>query len=112
MPLKANRLVLIDENGINTKMTRWNGRSLRGQRPCATAPFGHWMTQRPSSQVCAVRVWPLPLSSTNPQTVAMFEVNVETQRARALAKGDVIFLDDLPAHKSPIAETAIKARGA
>ena len=39
------RLVFIDETAVTTKMTRLRGRSRRGQRLVADAPFGHWKTQ-------------------------------------------------------------------
>ena len=42
----------------------------------------------------------------------IFDVWVETQLAPTLSKGDVVILDNLPAHKSRAAEDAIKARGA
>jgi transposase len=38
--------------------------------------------------------------------------NLETQLAPTLAKGDVVILDNLAAHKSPAAEAAIRAKGA
>ena len=45
MRLEPHRLVFIDETAINTKMVRLRGRSLRGERLTASAPFGHWRTQ-------------------------------------------------------------------
>ncbi len=49
---QPGRLVFIDETSVNTKMVRLRGRSLKGQRLKANAPFGHWGT-RPSSPPCA-----------------------------------------------------------
>ena len=45
MAREPHRLVFIDETSVNTKMVRLRGRSLRGTRLKATAPFGHWKTQ-------------------------------------------------------------------
>jgi hypothetical protein len=45
MHLEPHRLVFIDETAVTTKMTRLRGRSVRGSRLEATAPFGHWRTQ-------------------------------------------------------------------
>ena len=42
----------------------------------------------------------------------IFETYVTTQLAPTLEKGDVVILDNLAAHKSPVAEKAIRARGA
>ena len=36
------RLVFLDECGVLTTMSRLYGRSPRGTRACASAPFGHW----------------------------------------------------------------------
>jgi transposase len=43
---------------------------------------------------------------------SIFETYVETQRVPTLEKGDIVIMDNLPAHKSPIAEKAILDRGA
>ena len=43
---------------------------------------------------------------------AIFETYVRTQLAPTLEKGDIVILDNLPAHKSPAAEQAIRERGA
>ena len=42
MRLQPARLVFIDETAVNTKMTRLRGRSRRGERLRAAAPFGRW----------------------------------------------------------------------
>ena len=38
------RLVFVDESGANTRMTRWRGRALAGQRLVAQIPHGHYQT--------------------------------------------------------------------
>jgi len=45
MRLEPHRLIFIDETAVTTKMTRLRGRSRRGTRLEADAPFGHWRTQ-------------------------------------------------------------------
>ena len=45
-------------------------------------------------------------------TRRIFEAYVETQLAPTLSKGDVVILDNLPAHKSAAAEKAVRARAA
>jgi transposase len=47
-----------------------------------------------------------------PMDRAIFETYVRTQLAPTLQKGDIVILDNLPAHKSPAAEQAIRERGA
>jgi transposase len=106
-----DRLVFIDETGTNTKMTRLRGRSRQGQRLYANAPFGHWKTQ---TFVAALRSTGLsaPFVIDAPMNRLIFEAYVETQLAPTLKPGDVVILDNLAAHKSPLAEKAIHARGA
>lgn len=40
--ISPERLVFLDECGVLTTMARLHGRSPRGTRACASAPFGHW----------------------------------------------------------------------
>ncbi len=40
--IAPERLVFLDECGVLTNMVRLHGRSPRGTRACASAPFGHW----------------------------------------------------------------------
>ena len=41
----AEKLVFIDETGLNTKMTRTHGPCLKGQRLFGKAPFKRWGNQ-------------------------------------------------------------------
>lgn len=111
MRLEPHRLVFIDETGTTTKMTRLRGRSLKGHRLHATAPFGHWKIQ---TFIAALRCDALtaPFVVDEPMNRSIFEVYVETQLAPTLNNGDVVILDNLSAHKSPLAEQAIRAKGA
>jgi transposase len=111
MRQEPHRLVFLDETGTSTKMTRLRGRSPKGQRLYAKAPFGHWLTQ---TFVAGLRCYGLsaPWVIDGPMTRRVFETYVETQLAPTLSRGDVVILDNLPAHKSEKAEKAIHARGA
>src|SRR5215217_6864755 len=111
MRQEPNRLVFLDETGTSTKMTRLRGRSPKGQRLYAKAPFGHWLTQ---TFVAGLRCYGLsaPWVVDGPMTRRVFETYVETQLAPTLSRGDVVILDNLPAHKSAKAEKAVHARGA
>lgn len=111
MRTEPHRLVFIDETGTNTKMTRARGRCHRGKRLRSKAPFGHWKTQ---TFVAALRCDALtaPWVVDAPMDRAIFETYVRTQLVPTLQKGDIVILDNLPAHKSPAAEQAIRERGA
>src|SRR5471030_990251 len=108
---EPHRLVFIDETGTNTKMTRARGRFAKGRRLRSKAPFGHWKTQ---TFVAGLRRGALtaPWVIDAPMDRAIFETYVRTQLAPTLKKGDIVILDNLPAHKSPAAEQAIRERGA
>lgn len=92
-------------------MTRLRGRCLKGERLRCKAPFGHWMTQ---TFVASLRCDKLaaPFVINAPMNRCIFETYVEKELAPTLAKGDVVIMDNLAAHKSKAAEKAIKARGA
>ena len=105
------RLIFLDETSTNTKMTRARGRFLKGERLKATAPFGHWCTQ---TLIAALRSGGLvaPFVVNAPMNRVIFDTYVETQLAPQLGKGDVVILDNLPAHKSQNAENILRSRGA
>ena len=111
MRLEPHRLVFLDETGTTTKMARLRGRSLRGQRLLSKVPFGHWKTQ---TFIAGLRCDALtaPFVMDAPMDRRIFETYVETQLAPTLKPGDVVVLDNLPAHKSAAAEQAIRAMGA
>ncbi len=111
MRLEPHRLVFLDETGTTTKMTRLRGRSPKGQRLRSKAPFGHWKTQ---TFVAGLRCDALtaPFVIDAPMDRRIFETYVETQLAPTLEKGDIVVMDNLPAHKSAVAEKAIRDRGA
>lgn len=111
MRREAHRLVFIDETSTNTKMTRLRGRAPKGQRLKAAAPFGHWKSE---TFIAGLRCHELiaPFVIDGPMNRQIFEAYVRTQLAPLLSPGDVVILDNLSSHKSPLAEQCIRARGA
>jgi transposase len=105
------RFVFLDETGVNTKMVRLRGRSRKGERLPASAPFGHWKTH---TVIAGLRCHELtaPWVIDGPITRAIFDRYVETQLAPTLAKGDVVILDNLAVHKSKRAAQCLKEKGA
>ena len=108
---QVHRLVFLDETGTTTKMTRLRGRSRRGTRLKAGAPFGHWATQ---TFIAGLRSDGLvaPWVVDQPMNRQIFDTYVETQLAPTLQPGDVVILDNLPSHKSAKADAILKQRGA
>lgn len=111
MGLEPQRLVFIDETGTKTNMARLRGRSKRGQRLKALVPFGHWKSE---TFIAGLRCYGLtaPWVIDGPMNRSVFETWVETQLAPTLGKGDVVILDNLPAHKSRAAADILKEKGA
>ena len=105
------RLVFLDETSVNTKMTRLRGRSRKGQRLRASAPFGHWKTQ---TFIAGLRCHELsaPWIIDGTITRSAFDTYVETQLAPTLSKGDGVILDNLAVHKSEKAAPYLRQRGA
>ena len=111
MKLEPHRLVFIDETGTKTNMTRMYGRSLKGERLTADAPYGHWQNQ---TFIAGLRHDGItaPWMLDGPMNRAAFDIYIESQLAPTLKQGDIVILDNLPAHKSERAKAALRKRGA
>jgi transposase len=109
--LDTTRLVFVDETGTSTKMVRTHGRCRRGQRLIGKAPFGHWKTTTFTAGLrCDGLIAPFVLDG--PMNGEAFLVYVETVLAPSLSAGDIVVIDNLPAHKVAGIRAAIEARGA
>ena len=97
-------------NGSKTNMARPRGRSKRGQRLKALVPFGHWKSE---TFIAGLRCYgpTAPWVIDGPMNRSIFETWVETQLSPTLSKGDVVILDNLPAHKSRAAADILKEKG-
>ena len=109
--LDPERLVFIDETGASTKMARLYGRSPRGQRCRAPVPHGHWET---TTFTGALRLQGLtaPMLLDGPMNAAAFLAYVEQVLVPTLNAGDIVVMDNLPAHKPTGVRRAIEATGA
>ena len=109
--LEPERLVFIDETAASTKMARLRGRSKRGQRCRAAVPHGHWKT---TTFTAGLRVGALtaPMLLDGPMNGAAFLAYVEQVLVPTLAPGDLVIMDNLPAHKVSGVKEAIEAAGA
>ncbi len=109
--MEPARLVFIDETGASTKMARRYGRSLRGERCRAPLPHGHWKT---TTFVGALRLEGMtaPMVLDGAMHGAACLAYVEQVLVPTLAPGDIVIMDNLPAHKSVAVRHAIEAAGA
>jgi transposase len=109
--LDPARLVFIDETGATTKMARLRGRSPRGKRCRASVPHGHWKT---TTLVAGLRLdgMTAPMVIDGAMNGAAFTAYAEILLAPTLRPGDVVVMDNLPAHKVKGAREAIESAGA
>lgn len=111
LDLDPSRLVFIDETGASTNLARKNGRCRRGRRLRAAIPHGHYKT---ITLVAGIRLRGLVAQKAfdRPINAVLFEEWIEQCLVPTLSKGDVVVMDNLPAHKGPRVEELIKAVGA
>jgi transposase len=92
-------------------MTRLYGRARRGKRCRAAIPHGHWQTTTFTGALRR-RGMTAPMVLDGPMNGAAFRAYVEQVLVATLQPGDIVVMDNLPAHKSPAIRTAIEATGA
>lgn len=103
--------MFLDETGAATNMVRRYGWGPKGERLVDAAPHGHWRT---TTFVAGLRSTGViaPLVLDGPMTGETFHAYVEQVLAPALAPGDIVVMDNLPAHKVARIRQAIAAVGA
>jgi len=107
----VKRLVFVDETATSTKMVRTHGRCRRGQRLIGKAPWGHWQTTTFTAGLrCDGLVAPWVLDG--PMNGEAFLVYVEKVLVPSLTAGDIVVVDNLPAHKVDGVRALIEAAGA
>ena len=92
------RLVFLDETSTNTSMVRLRGRCPRGERLIGYAPQGHWKT---ITFIAGLRhraiVAPFVLDGA--MNTTMFLAYLKQFLVPTLKRGDIVVMDNLPAHK-------------
>jgi transposase len=109
--LDPARLVFIDETGTSTNMARLRGRCRRGQRLICKVPHGHWKI---TTFVAALRCGAItaPFVIDEPMNGEIFRVYLERCLVPTLTPGDIVVMDNLPAHKNDRVRRIIEAAGA
>lgn len=107
----ARQYVFVDESGVVTDLIRRYARSLRGLRISDYTPCGHWQAH---TVVAALRTTELSAAAVfdGPIDAVTFVAYVEQVLVPTLRPGDVVVLDNLPAHKHPDVRAAIERVGA
>lgn len=92
-------------------MARLRGRSPRGERCRAGVPHGHWKT---TTFTGALRLTGMtaPFVYDGAMNGNVFRAYIEQVLAPTLSEGDIVVMDNLPAHKAASIRAAIEAVGA
>lgn len=111
--VEPEHFVFLDESSAKTNMTRLYGRSPIGQRCRFHTPHGHWKT---STMLSAIRASGVVRDATllldGAMNAMVFRGYVEQMLAPTLSPGDIVVMDNLPAHKVTGVAEAIEAVGA
>jgi transposase len=111
LDLDPEKLIFIDETGATTKMARLRGRALKGERCRAAIPHGHWKT---TTLTAGLRLNGIaaPMVIDGPMDGDAFRAYVKQVLAPELTPGDIVSMDNLPAHRVTGVREAIQAAGA
>ena len=109
--MDPERFVFLDETSATTNMTRRYGWGPRSERLVDASPWGHWKT---STFVAGLRAEGLiaPFVIGGAMDGTAFRAYVRHVLVPELRKGDVVVMDNLPAHKVAGIREAIRAAGA
>lgn len=109
--LDPARLVFIDETGTSTNMARLRGRAQRGRRVVGRVPWGHWkiLTFVAGLRHDAITA---PFVIDRAMTRAIFVEYLRQCLVPTLAPGDIVVMDNLPAHKGEMVRQIIEGAGA
>ena len=110
LDLDPAKLFFIDETGLSTKMSRLRGRALRGERCRSAVPHGHWKT---TTFTGALRLSGMtaPMVLDGAMNGVTFRAYVEQVLVPTLNPGDIVVMDNLPAHKAEGVRHAIEQSG-
>jgi len=106
-----SRFKFLDEAGSNLAMTRLYGRAAKGERVIDTVPqnYGENVTMLASLSLSGIEA---PMTVSGAVDGLVFKVYVEQVLCPTLNVGDVVVMDNLPAHKVVGIKQLIEARGA
>jgi transposase len=105
------RLIFIDETSLKTNMTKTCGWAPIGDRLIDHAPAGRWNTQTFIAGLRHDRIDATGVIN-GAMDREMFELYVRGILAPTLRTGDVVILDNLPAHRSAVARDILSDIGA
>ena len=109
--VRVNQLVFLDEFGATTTLQRTHGRAAPGERVVTRLPHGHW---KMISSIAAMNAQGIVASGSfdGATDTAFFVTFVREALVPVLQPGQVLVMDNLPAHKSPQVDRLIESAGA
>jgi transposase len=110
--VESERLIFVDETGIDTRMTRTYGRAARGRRAPGKVPRGRWERLTVIGALALGGVV-ASMSVAAATGAAVFLAFVEQVLAPALRERPdaIVVLDNLPAHKTAAVRDALDRAG-
>jgi transposase len=102
-------LVFVDESGVRTDLTRRYGRAPKGERVREAVPQGHWtgLTILGALSTKGVQASMTIEAATDTDVFSTF---VQHVLGPTLRPGQVVVMDNLPAHKHPKVRRLLAAR--
>jgi transposase len=109
--MDPERFVFLDETSASTNMIRRYGWGPKSERLVDASPWGHWKT---TTFVAGLRASGIvaPWLIDGAMDGSAFRTYVDKVLVPELRKGDVVVMDNLPAHKVAGVEQAIRRAGA
>jgi transposase len=109
--VRVEQLVFLDEFGASTTMQRTHGRAPPGERVVSKVPHGHWKV---ISTIAAMTTRGIICSASfdGATDTELFVTFVREALVPMLSPGQVVVMDNLPAHKSPEVDRLIESVGA
>ena len=109
--VRVNQLVFLDEFGATTTMQRTHGRAAPGERVVTKVPHGHW---KMISTIAAMNLNGIVASGSfdGATDTELFVAFVHDALLPILKPGQVVVMDNLPAHKSPQIDQLVESVGA
>jgi len=109
--VRVDQLVFLDEFGATTTMQRTHGRAPPGVRVVSKVPHGHWKV---ISTIAAMTTRGIEASASfdGATDSELFVTFVREALVPRLSPGQVVVMDNLPAHKSPEVDRLIESVGA
>jgi transposase len=109
--VRVDQLVFLDEFGATTTMQRTHGRAASGERVVTRVPHGHW---KMISTIAAMSVNGIVASGSfdGATDTELFVTFIREALVPILKPGQVLVMDNLPAHKSPQIDQLVESTGA